>query len=57
MNVEMYDDLDEVIMNHYSSCERFIDEGLSQKDGVILIHWYAMYIIVGVLIVIVGVSH
>ena len=35
----MYDDTEEVIMNHYPCCEKFIDEGLSQRDGVVLVHW------------------
>ena len=39
MNVQMYDDLDEVIMNHYEACEKFIDEALSQPNTTVLVHW------------------
>ena len=39
MNVQMYDDLDEVIMNHYEVCEKFIDEALSQPNTTVLVHW------------------
>lgn len=37
----MYDDLDEVIMNHYPLCEKFINDALNQ-NGVVLIHWYVV---------------
>lgn len=35
----MYDDMEEVIMNHYPRCEQFIDKALGQEGNVVLIHW------------------
>lgn len=37
-SVSMYDDEDEVLMQHYSKCQDFIDGALSKEDGRVLVH-------------------